>query len=208
MARKKKSEKASERRKQKKREQHKQRRQKAAARASREAPPAWDGGDGPFGFEAGEAGLEEMMALLAEGMGLAASESHPQRTLDASTEGCLPPVFLDSSGGVIQDPRARLGLAPGPCTESDIRGAWRRTLLACPPEQDPEGARLAREARDRLIDPERFLERELGVLHVPSPTAAEAPTSAFLDRGARLAGMAVLYTLVEEELWPEISVLL
>ncbi len=118
-----------------------------------------------------------------------------------TTQGCLPPRFVDATGSVVPDPYALLGLPLG-CHDPDrVRTAYRDGLGRHPPEQEPELARQLRDARDRLLDPERLVERELGVLHVPAapaiPELAE-PAGERLDGNLRLAAQAVLYALVEE----------
>lgn len=118
-------------------------------------------------------------------------------------ERCLPPVYVRGDGVAVPDPRRELGLPEGPITPDEVRAAWRQALLDRPPERDPRGAELAREARDRLLNPDQLLDRELGVLHVPDPRAwgliAEPPSP--LTSEARLLGQLALYCLVEEELW-------
>lgn len=133
-----------------------------------------------------------------------------------SPERCLPPVHVDRSGQAVPDPRALLGLpADGPLDPAGVQEAYREQLLEHPPEADPRGARQLREARDRLLDPDRFLERTLGILHVPDPDAWDLPRPGYADPSspsdpqgqltpeARLLGQAALYTLVEEALWNE-----
>lgn len=121
-------------------------------------------------------------------------------------ERLLPAVYVDAQGEVVPDPREVLSLPPGPVDAEAVRAAWLAATRARPPERDPEGARRVREARDRLIAPERWLERELGVLQVPNADAwglAAAPPQTAggrLDAEGRLAGMAVLYALVEDAL--------
>ena len=118
-------------------------------------------------------------------------------------------VHVDGEGRAVPDPRAILGVDPDEHDAVVIRHAWRDTLLAHPPESDPHGAREAREARDRLLDPQRVLERELGTLHVPDPDAWGLPdlrperTRPGVTPEARLLGQAVLYTLLEEALWTD-----
>jgi hypothetical protein len=117
------------------------------------------------------------------------------------------PVHVDADGRALPDPHAELGLSPGERDPNTIRAAWRQTMLDRPPESDPEGARAAREARDRLLDPTRILERELGLLHVPDPDAWDLPdlrgeaVRARLSPESRLLGQAVLYAMLEEHLW-------
>jgi hypothetical protein len=124
--------------------------------------------------------------------------------LSPAPERCLPPVFIDASRRVVEDPLDTLGLEGEPTPEA-ARAAWRERILERPPEQHPEEAEALREARDRLIDPERRLERALGVLHIPDPAAfglsgEAAAGEARLPAMNRLMGQAVLYALVEEEL--------
>lgn len=123
------------------------------------------------------------------------------------TSRCHPPVHFDAAGHVLEDARALLGLGAGPLTEAEIREAWRKKLIEHPPEQDPEGARKVREARDRLLDPERVFERLLGELRVPdaaayglSDAALAAQDDGTMDAMARLGGQAMLYALVEDAL--------
>ena len=124
---------------------------------------------------------------------------------------CGPPIYIDATGCRVPDPYATLGLDASqsslPSVE-EVRAACRQRLLEHPPEQNPETARALVAARDRLIDPERVIEREVGVLHVPGPEVWGLPAvSAIGDRGARrldalgrLMGQLVLYALVEDEL--------
>ena len=119
-------------------------------------------------------------------------------------ERLAAPVYVDAKGEVVPDPWALLGLSPGAIDEATVRTAWLAATRASPPERDPDGARRAREARDRLVDPERWLERELGVLRAPDADAwglADTPPGAAggrLDAEGRLAAAAVLYALVED----------
>lgn len=121
---------------------------------------------------------------------------------------CRPPVFIDHHGRAQDDPRAVLGLGDGPLNEDLVRARFREGLLTHLPESDPAGAERVRRARDRLLDPDQLLVRELGVLHVPDAAAwsLELPVQS-ADRGlradARLLGQLALYTLVEEALWNE-----
>jgi hypothetical protein len=136
-----------------------------------------------------------------------AVEHLPAPSLDwVRPDRLLPPVFVDKTGAVVPDPWQILGLAAGERDPEVIRRAWRDQLVAHPPEAEPERARQIREARDRLIEPERVLERELGVLRAPDPSAwglaTELPAldADKLDAEDRLAGQALLYTLVEDVL--------
>ncbi len=119
---------------------------------------------------------------------------------------CHPPIHVGADRTIVADPFTVLGLPPGATPEA-IQTAWRNAMLEYPPEQHPDKATTLRQARDRLLAPERFIERELGVLHVPRPEAfnlsvsTEAPEK--LDALGRLLGQAALYALVEEALWGE-----
>lgn len=123
-------------------------------------------------------------------------------------ERCLAPGYLDAAGRSTDDPYAVLGLPPGERAEPVVQEAWKRNLRAHPPERDPEGARRALEARQRLTDPTRVVERELGVVHLPDPAAwgfaaeaAEASTgSTRLSSAERLVGQALLYALLEDHI--------
>lgn len=120
-----------------------------------------------------------------------------------------PPVHFTADGERIDAPEQVLGLAAGNRDPAQVRAAWTKRLREHPPEQDPEGARRLREARDRLLDPKRLIERELGVLRVPDAQAWGLPTSplaedaGLLDAQARLLGQAALYVLVEDALMRE-----
>ncbi len=124
-------------------------------------------------------------------------------------ERSLAPVHIDRTGAVVPDPRAELGLPlDGVLGEATVRAAYRARLIECPPEQDPERARRAREARDRLLDPEAALEDALGVLHVPDAAAwglqaSDSPTDQRLPASARLLGQSVLYAMLEDALLAE-----
>lgn len=124
-----------------------------------------------------------------------------------SPHSCLPPVFIDARGAV-PDPWATLDLPTGTLDPEGVRAAFLTAVQARPPEADPRGAQRLREARDRLIEPERLLDRELGVLHLPDPAAHALPPPVANAAGplppeARLIGQLALYTLVEEALWTE-----
>src|SRR5690606_18676293 len=120
-----------------------------------------------------------------------------------------PAVHIDPLGAVVPDPWAELGLAHGEQDPDRIRAAWRDAILNRPPEQEPAGARRAQEARDRLLDPERYLERVLGAIQVPDADAWGLPETPpdggadLLDAEGRLAGQVALYALVEDALWNE-----
>lgn len=113
---------------------------------------------------------------------------------------CFPAIHVDLAGRVVDDPRATLDVPVG-ADEDTIRAAWRAKLLDRPPERDPEGARRLLDARERLLDPKRILERELGVLHVPMPEAFGLPptksTTERLPAHDRLVGQLALYALLE-----------
>jgi hypothetical protein len=122
---------------------------------------------------------------------------------------CFPAVHLDPSLRRIPDPLALLGLDPrAPHTADEIRSAWRAQIERHPPEREPERARELTAARDRLLAPERVLERRLGTLHAPDPRAYGLPvgpteptkSSTKATSRARLLGQLVLYALLEEEL--------
>ena len=113
---------------------------------------------------------------------------------------CLPPIVLDATGKVVPDPHAELGLSrEAEPTEQTIMAAWRARIVEHPPERDPEGARRLLAARDRLLAPERVIERELGTLHVPDPAAFGLPpgSGASLSPCERLVGQLALYALPE-----------
>jgi hypothetical protein len=171
--------KGNDRQRQQRAQKRKARQQKRKASAGRTAPRV----------EVRGASVHDLAGL---------SVPHPER--------CLPPVHVDDRGKVVDDPRTVLGLPPGPLDEAQVRAAWRQALIAHPPEQDPEGARVAREARDRLVDPAQAIPRELGVLHVPDAKAwglesTEIPVAERLDAESRLVGQAVLYAMFEDALW-------
>lgn len=125
-------------------------------------------------------------------------------------ERCGPPICIDATGCRVPDPYAVLGLEASrgeSLSEEEIRAAYRQRLLDHPPEQNPEVARRLVAARDRMLDPERVIEREIGVLHPPDPEAwgllapakSDVRASRRLDALGRLMGQLVLYTLVEDE---------
>ena len=121
-----------------------------------------------------------------------------------------PTVHVTAAREIIPDPRETLGLptdrVPSP---EQVQAAWKAAILENPPEHSPDLARDLRAARERLIAPERFIERELGALSVPrpeafgllAPSAAAAAPAPKMDALGRLMGQMLLYTLVEEELW-------
>jgi len=121
-------------------------------------------------------------------------------TLWPEPEGLTDPIFLAADGRVVPDPHAVLGLEPGTLDVDAIQTAFREAIVAHPPEREPERAREIREARDRLVDPERFLERELLVVRPLEPRTAGGAEESRLDAEARLVGQAVLYALVEDAL--------
>ena len=116
---------------------------------------------------------------------------------------CYPPVYISAEGRVVPDPLALLGIE-----EADpeaVHRAWREQLLLHPPEQNPERAAALTAARERLLDPEALVERELGVLHVPNPEAFglgadEEPIDRKAAVRSRLMAQAALYAMVEEAL--------
>lgn len=112
---------------------------------------------------------------------------------------CFPPLVLDASGEPVPDPHVALGV-PRDADEPAILAAWQARSRECAPEDAP---RLLA-ARDRLLDPERVIERELGVLHVPDPVAfglpTTAPTGQVLALQDRLIGQLALYALLEATL--------
>lgn len=116
---------------------------------------------------------------------------------------CFPVVFLRQGGQLAEDPREVLGLADD-TSEEAINAAWRRKILAHPPERDPEGARRLQEARERLLDPERVIERTLGAVQVPNPEAfglppAENPeTVDMISPLNRALSQLALYALIED----------
>jgi hypothetical protein len=116
------------------------------------------------------------------------------------------PVHFDRTGQTIESPRALLGLDAGERDPERIRAAWLEKLRLNPPEQDPEGARRLRDARDLLLDPQRWIERELGVVAVPDarawglPEPSERPVDDRLDCEGRLLGQLVMYALLEDTL--------
>lgn len=133
----------------------------------------------------------------------------------APFDRCHDPIHVDAQGHVVADPFALLCLDPtAPLTEEDIREAWTREIQAHPPEQEPEHARALREARDRLLSPDRLFERSFGALLVPDPEKCSLPdahavaktldavpdpqTLGLLTSRDRLLGQAVLYALVED----------
>jgi len=125
------------------------------------------------------------------------------------SEKVLPPVFLDGHGHLLGDPWTALGLSPGTSDEEGIRAAYRERLLESPPEQDPDRARLIREARDHLLDPDRGLERLAGTLALPDPAAwgleggATESVGQLLPARQRLAAQAVLHVIAEDLLLAE-----
>jgi hypothetical protein len=112
---------------------------------------------------------------------------------------CLPPVTLDATGKAVRDPRVELGVARD-ADEPAIAAAWRARIVECPPERDPEGARRLLEARERLLDPDKVIERELGTLHVPDPREfglVGSDAGVRLSARDRLVGQLALYALLE-----------
>lgn len=117
-------------------------------------------------------------------------------------ERSAPPIHLDAAGRVVDDPYAVLGVDRG-ADEEAILAAWRRKILEHPPERDPEGARRLQEARARLLDPSKVIERELGAIHIPDPAAyglesSRARADEKLPALTRAVGQLALYALLEE----------
>jgi hypothetical protein len=116
---------------------------------------------------------------------------------------CFSPIDLDATGKPVPDPHVELGI-PDTATAEQILTAFCARLLEHPPERDPEGARQLLAARERLLGPDRVLERALGVLHVPDPDAFGLPDATpihpRLDVEARLVGQLALYALLEATL--------
>ncbi|MEW6071464.1 MAG: hypothetical protein AB1726_02570 [Planctomycetota bacterium] len=126
-------------------------------------------------------------------------------------ERCFAPVHVEAGLRRVADPRLVLGLDPAaPLSPAEVRAAWRRGVEAHPPEAEPDLARALTAARDRLLAPERSIERRLGVLRAPDPAAYGLPVDAApalapdgLDARVRLLGQLALYALLEEELGGE-----
>jgi len=123
-------------------------------------------------------------------------------------ERCFEPIHVGEGFRRVDDPYRALGLDPAAgSTPEEIRAAWLRAIELHPPEREPERARELTAARDRLLAPERFVERRIGVLYPPDPAAhglpgpAGAPPPAErLPARARLLGQLALYAFLEEEL--------
>lgn len=118
-------------------------------------------------------------------------------------ERCLSVITIDATGKPVPDPYAELGV-PRDADEPTILAAWRARIVERPPERDPEGARRLLEARERLLNPTRVIERELGTLHVPDPAAFGLPgptgpagPADMLTTRERLVGQLALYALLE-----------
>lgn len=122
---------------------------------------------------------------------------------------CESPVHLDAAGHAVPDPYAILDLAATPSSgvpaADQVQDAYLRKLREYPPELEPERNLEIRGARERLSDPARVVERELGVLHAPSAAAWGLPERGIEDPRAprllgareRLLGQLVVYALVE-----------
>ncbi len=118
-------------------------------------------------------------------------------------DSSLEPIHLNRQAEVISDPRALLDLSSD--APASVRAAYRSRLLECPPEADPERARLLREARDRLLSADRVIERLLGEVRVPDPAAwkltrDESEPAEGVESHARLVAQALLYALLEDEM--------
>jgi hypothetical protein len=120
-------------------------------------------------------------------------------------------VYVTSRLVHVRDPLEVLGLdTQRRASHADVHAAFRAKIDAHPPEREPEVAREVIEARDRLLRPERAIDRELGVLYPPDPAqyglgaalaTAEAPrVEATLPCYPRLVASLVLYALLEAEL--------
>src|SRR5690606_26375107 len=121
-----------------------------------------------------------------------------------SADGCRQ-IFVDARGAATPDPWSLLGLSPQAQIDEDtVRAAWVRQLEAHPPEQDPEGARLLREARDRLLSVDHLYERKFGLLTLPEVEPLDLPAPRQTDEDAsrlparaRILGQLVVYAIVE-----------
>lgn len=124
---------------------------------------------------------------------------------------CRPPVHVAPDLSVVDDPLELLGLSEREASDPErVRAAAKEALRAHPPERESELARRIREARDRLLDPDRVAERRLGVLRVPDPTGFGLPELEASKREeedphrlpapARLLGQLAAYALLEDEL--------
>jgi len=126
---------------------------------------------------------------------------HPER--------CRPPIYVDKEGHRVLNLREALELDAEHVSQVVIRQAYRDLLIQHPPELEPEIALTLREARDFLLSPEHFFERELGMLLVPDPKAWGLPASfqeaypELLDAETRLQGQVMLYALLEDALWDQ-----
>lgn len=126
-------------------------------------------------------------------------------------ERCFESIHVGESFRRVADPYRALGVDPAAgSSPEEIRAAWCRAIELHPPEREPERAREVTAARDRLLAPERFVERRIGVLYPPDPAAHGLPVPAGppapaerLPARARLLGQLALYALLEEELRDE-----
>jgi curved DNA-binding protein CbpA len=109
--------------------------------------------------------------------------------------------LFDRSGAPIDDPFRTLGLAPG-ASPDDLRDAYRRGVLAHPPERDPDGFRRVSEAYRRLSHDSKVEERHLGVLEIGSPSdygllQRECSDSSPRPAAETILGELLLYAVAE-----------
>ncbi|MFT4626281.1 MAG: hypothetical protein ACI8PZ_004958 [Myxococcota bacterium] len=126
----------------------------------------------------------------------------PVPDLGTDTARTHPGVFLWPDGRRGPTPHAVLGVAAD-ATPEQVQAAFRAAIVAHPPEQDPEGASRAREARDILLEPEHAIRRSVGMVHVPDADAwslpQPEPSELRLAPRDRLLALAALYALAEAE---------
>lgn len=124
----------------------------------------------------------------------------------SDTTRCLPRLQLDRDGQAIYHPAELLGVDSNSCTTEDVQKAYAEKLMGNP---SPEVARQLRQARDLLTTAEGRLELLRGEIYIPSAPAWElSETDATADLGpgsamTRLLGQALLYAMVEDQLWNE-----
>lgn len=184
-------------------ERARRRREERAARKAGQSPASadtarGDGAPSPTGAKEGTAAAPRGVSAYGDVPGF---------------DLCREPLHYGKELAPTANPLVTLGLDPTRrATEGEVRAAFQRLIAEHPPERSPEVARAAIDARDRLLRPERALERELGVVYVPDPAkyglasqagegAAASPAAPkVLPSEGRLMASLALYALLEAEL--------
>jgi hypothetical protein len=100
------------------------------------------------------------------------------------------------------DARHALSLAPGEEDAAAIKRAYRRAVLAHPPDTDPEGFRRIRDAYELLRDPWTRLDALLvSPLPMAAPPAAPSEIPAAPRGATAIAVLRLAVQLADTEAW-------